>query len=96
MSLIKDTGEGGIGLLVTGGSLEAAFAASYFQRAEWDHVIAADAGLAVCDRAGIFPEIIVGDFDSLIPARDAGAQDGQRLLEKYEKMGSSIRRFRPE
>jgi len=78
--------------------LEAAFAASYFARCHWDCIVAADAGLRVCDEAGIMPGIIVGDFDSLMPRRDGKKQDlsGMRLLEKYEKAGVTIRRFRPE
>ena len=95
-------------LLITGGSLEAAFAASWFHQTgndsessrygalsagdlPWDHVIAADAGLKVCQEAGIFPDHIVGDFDSLI-LRDT---DGD-LLETYERTGSVIHRFKPE
>ena len=84
-------------LLITGGTLEAAFAASWFHDTEnsdqgaWDHVIAADAGLKVCREAGIFPDHIVGDFDSLI------LQDAElKLLESYERAGSVIRRYRPE
>ena len=92
----RNTDEPFRGLIITGGCLEAAFAASYFSRCKWDHIIAADAGLKICNEAGIFPEIIVGDFDSLIPGEKGPDMGGQKLLEKYEQAGSLIRRFKPE
>ena len=48
-----------------------------------DYVIAADAGLAVCERAGRPPDLCVGDFDSV----DRG------MLERAERAGVAIRRY---
>lgn len=75
-------------LLITGGTLTADFAASVYRETHWDLVIAADAGLRFCEEAGIFPDHIVGDFDSL-PGR---VESEQGLIHcscgKTENVGS--------
>lgn len=47
-------------------------------------VVAADSGLETINKLGLFPNIIVGDFDSL---------SDKSLLEKYENNGAEIQRF---
>lgn len=64
------------GLVISGGTVEAAFAASYFTHFDWDGIIAADAGLRACEKAGIMPDLIVGDFDSLIPGVENPDESG--------------------
>ncbi|MCK6139832.1 thiamine diphosphokinase [Slackia exigua] len=43
----------------------AAFDEAFFSRHRFDYVVAADAGFASLMRAGIHPDAVVGDFDSL-------------------------------
>ena len=43
-------------------------------------VICADAGLNVCDRVGVIPDIILGDFDSV----DSEVLDKYRLYAKTQ------------
>ncbi len=50
-----------------------------------DLVIAADGGTLHCQRLGITPGVIIGDFDSL----------GNDLLEAYKRMGVIIIRYPP-
>ncbi len=71
-------------LIISGGSIDEDFLGAWLAGKNFDGLIAADAGLAVCDRLGIMPTEILGDFDSL----------GQiELLEKYEKMGIPVHRY---
>lgn len=51
-------------VIITGGSIEDAFALSYLNVIKPDFLIAADSGLEFCSRAEIRPDHIVGDFDS--------------------------------
>ena len=81
-------------LLVTGGSLAPEFASGAYKSLHWDLVIAADAGLWVCEAAGIFPDHIVGDFDSLHRSLSAAGADD--ILDRYALAGSRIHRFKPE
>ena len=52
-------------LIVTGGTIEEKFAMDYIQKYTWDFVICADAGMRFCHNAGILPDLILGDFDSV-------------------------------
>lgn len=52
-------------LILTGGSLDLAFAGSFLEHKKYDVVIAVDAGLAVAEKLGIVPDTVVGDFDTV-------------------------------
>ncbi|MCI6536144.1 thiamine diphosphokinase [uncultured Eubacterium sp.] len=52
-------------LIVTGGSIDYKFACEYIKRYTWDYVVCADAGMKFCHAAGILPDLILGDFDSV-------------------------------
>ena len=50
--------------IVSGGPADPAFVARYIEKHGSDIVIAADKGLDTCVRAGIVPDIVLGDYDS--------------------------------
>ncbi len=50
--------------IVSGGPADPAFVADYIEKFGSDIVIAADKGLDTCARAGIVPDIVLGDYDS--------------------------------
>ena len=52
--------------IVSGGPAEPAFVARYLEKFGSDIVIAADRGLDTCVRAGIAPDIVLGDYDSTV------------------------------
>lgn len=52
-------------LIVTGGSIDYKFACEYLKKHTWDYVVCADAGMKFCHTAGIQPDLILGDFDSV-------------------------------
>lgn len=73
-------------LIFSGGTIEEDFALSYFKTYKPDYVVAADRGLAFCEKNGIEPDFIVGDFDSFSPER----------LEEYKSRHSvPVRTFNP-
>lgn len=51
-------------LILTGGSVNTAFATEYIREWKPDQVITADKGLLYAKELGITPDIILGDFDS--------------------------------
>ena len=65
-------------LIVTGGHIDDDFAAGWISDHNFDGVIASDSGMEFFRRAGILPDIIIGDFDSV----KAGT------LEHFEKYDS--------
>ncbi|MDO4788736.1 MAG: thiamine diphosphokinase [Johnsonella sp.] len=73
--------------LVAGASVKEELLFSLLKKKKRDEkVIAVDAGLEYLDRAGILPDILIGDFDTL----------ENRVLEKYSKMdGVEILRYNP-
>lgn len=74
-------------ILVVGAAPDAQGAAHYaaaVQRAE--RVVAADAGLEVCLRAGRIPDVCVGDFDSVDPGALAEAEHGGAEIRRYPAM----------
>lgn len=71
-------------LIISGGSIDIAFAREYIQGKTFDRVIAADAGLDRCKEIGCTPTDILGDFDSL---------ENKELLAEYQKKGVPIREF---
>ena len=52
-------------LIITGGSIDLAFAGSFLDYYRYDSVIAVDAGLKAVSRLGLTPTAIVGDFDTV-------------------------------
>ncbi len=52
-------------LIVTGGTLDIAFAKEFLQQRPYDFVIAADAGLASLKHLRLKPDAVVGDFDTV-------------------------------
>ena len=50
--------------IVSGGPADPEFVAGYLKKFGSDMVIAADKGLDTCARAGIVPDIVLGDYDS--------------------------------
>ena len=74
-------------LIVSGGALDLEWASAYLEEEEFDRVIAADSGLAGCDRLGLMPTDILGDFDSL---------KNPAMLDRYEGMVQGPVRHYPE
>ncbi|MCD8110908.1 MAG: thiamine diphosphokinase [Clostridiales bacterium] len=54
-------------LIITGGHIDLPFAKKQVDIGVWDCVISADSGLNFCCEAGIWPDVILGDFDSADP-----------------------------
>ncbi|MCC8028390.1 MAG: thiamine diphosphokinase [Lachnospiraceae bacterium] len=54
-------------LIITGGQIDLPFAKQQVENGSWDCVISADSGLNFCREAGIWPDVILGDFDSADP-----------------------------
>lgn len=54
-------------LIVGGGAIEDGFAQEYIGGWKPDYVIAADRGMEFCCRAGLIPDCIIGDYDSVQP-----------------------------
>lgn len=73
-------------VIISGGRIDPEFAVPFVEKEQPELLIAADKGLLFCERSGILPTHIVGDFDSL----------GEDLLPKYEEKEIPIRRYRPE
>lgn len=56
-------------LIVSGGTIDRDFALSFIRDYRPEYCVAADRGLAFCEAAGLQPDYIVGDFDSLPDGR---------------------------
>ena len=52
-------------LIITGGTIQSEFAIKYIKERAWNYVVCADAGMRFCHSAGILPDLILGDFDSV-------------------------------
>ena len=75
------------GLIITGGSINCAFAGAFLKNREFDMVIAVDGGLAAVKSLNIRPDAIVGDFDTV---------KGE-LLEEYRRIGGiAFEQHQPE
>ncbi len=61
-------------LIVSGGSIQKDYLVDYLKDKTYDHIIAADAGLAHCRGLSLTPTEILGDFDSL---------KNREILEEY-------------
>lgn len=55
------------GMIITGGSMDMAFAGSFLKQHTFDVVIAVDAGLEKAKQLHIVPDAVVGDFDTIDP-----------------------------
>ena len=72
-------------LIVTGGTIDPAFARSYLARQNFDYYIASDSGIDFFMQAGIRPDEVLGDFDSADPAQLAQLQRDQHIrFHKYQ------------
>ena len=75
------------GLIITGGSIDCAFAGAFLKDKIFDMVIAVDGGLAAVKQLDISPDAIVGDFDTV---------KGE-LLEEYSQIeGITFEQHQPE
>ena len=61
-------------LIVTGGTIDIAFAKDFLSQRSYDYVIAADAGLEVLRPLHISPNAVVGDLDTV----------DKKVLEEYQ------------
>lgn len=61
-------------LIVTGGTIDIAFAKDFLSQRTYDYVIAADAGLEVLKPMHIHPDAVVGDLDTV----------DHKILKEYE------------
>ena len=74
-------------LIVTGGTIDIAFAKDFLAQRQYDFVVAADAGLEVLRPLRLRPDAVVGDLDTVDPL----------ILEKYRDDPSiSFEVHRPE
>lgn len=73
-------------LIITGGDVDEASAAGFLKTYDFSYVIAVDGGLASCEKLGLVPDCIVGDFDTV----DSG------LLEEYKSKGIHLETHKPE
>lgn len=73
-------------LIVTGGNIEEDFALSFIRELKPDYLLGVDRGMEFCYHHKIFPDYIVGDFDSL----------PREILEWYRKNSEiTIREYNP-
>lgn len=73
-------------LIINGGNIDFDFALAFMKNEKFEFVIAADKGMEFAQKAGIRPDLIVGDFDS----------GRQTALEYFREQQVEIRTFRPE
>ena len=74
-------------LIVTGGTIDIAFAKDFLSQRSYDYVIAADAGLEVLRPLHISPNAVVGDLDTV----------DKKVLEEYQnKPGIEFEIHKPE
>lgn len=71
-------------VIFAGGSIDRDFANKIMQNNSFDLVVAADSGLDMIKELDIFPDYIVGDFDSV--------SDGL-LITAYEERGSKVLKY---
>lgn len=63
------------GLIITGGSLDLAFAGQFLEKRKFDCIVSVDGGLEKTRALGLVPHAIVGDFDTVSP----------EILEEYRR-----------
>jgi len=54
-------------VIVSGGSIQDAFAKEWIRDYQPDYIIAADSGMEFLHRVALQPDMIIGDFDSVLP-----------------------------
>lgn len=69
--------------ILSGGQLDPAFAEKMLGQCEDKVIIAADRGVEACEKLGVTPDYIIGDFDSVSEA-------GQEFLQRYTGMVVSL------
>lgn len=75
-------------LIVSGGELSPAYLAKFAAKNPQDFVIAADSGLDTLKKAGIIPDLILGDYDSL--------DGGSAALKDYADRKIPILKYKAE
>jgi thiamine pyrophosphokinase len=71
-------------LIFAGGQIDDDFARRFSAEHKQDFVAAVDAGLEACERAGLVPDLITGDFDTVNPAVLSAYRDRSGIrIEKY-------------
>lgn len=73
-------------LIITGGSFDREFAASFMAKNSYGYVIAVDNGLSYARELDVFPDMIVGDMDT----------HGKADIEEYRARGAQIIALEPE
>lgn len=73
-------------LLVNGGNIEDDFALPFMKKEKFDYIIAVDKGMEFCRRAGILPNEILGDFDSVNP----------QIKKYFEQQEIPVHVYKPE
>lgn len=72
-------------VIIGGGSLDLDFSLSYIRKEKPQLVIAVDRGLLFCQETGLYPDVIVGDFDSVPPEiLKRYRREGRALIEEYD------------
>ena len=70
--------------IVCAGSCHRAFLHEFRKNKKPDYFIAADRGLLTCLDAGITPDCVLGDYDSLFPdSEDLERAEEKRLYSQY-------------
>ena len=67
-------------LLILGGYINYEWAAEFYKANSYDKVIAVDGGLSAANLLNVYPDSIIGDFDTV----------SSELVDKYEKENKSI------
>ena len=70
--------------IVCAGPCDGSFIREFIEHRKPDYCIAADRGLLTCLDAGVVPDCILGDYDSLLPALDQD-EEGHRADDKEKK-----------
>ncbi len=74
-------------VIISGGSLNYEFAASFLKKEKVDCLLAADKGMKLCYESGIRPDYVMGDFDS----------SSDSIVDYYRNMdGVQLIEFQPE
>lgn len=73
-------------LIISGGDLDLEFLKTFIKNKKIDYIIAVDSGLEKLDSINLFPNYIIGDFDSI----------KTNILKNYENKDIEIIRLNPE